>query len=92
MSAIFNSTEFWAALFGALAAFLLEALRRWAADRKHQLAAGNEAVFALAQMHRLATAIYNQAYLDRAAEVRWSQKREPLILSICRCRCRGTLP
>jgi len=78
MHKILMSTEFWAALFGALAAFLLEALRRWAADRKHELAVGNEAVFALAQMHTLATLFFNQVFKDREAEVRSFQKRDPV--------------
>jgi hypothetical protein len=77
MHEILTSKEFWSALFGALAAFLLEALRRRAADRKHELAAGNEAVFALAQIHTLATLIFNQAFKDREAEVRRAQHREP---------------
>jgi hypothetical protein len=78
MHDILSSKEFWSALFGALAAFLLEALRRRAADRKYELAAGNEAVFALAQMHTLATLIFNQQFKDREIEVRRSQHREPI--------------
>jgi hypothetical protein len=75
---IFNSAEFWAALFGALAAFLLEAMRRWIQDRKHKIAAGNEAVFAMAQMHSLATLINNQMFEDRKVQVRKVMEREPL--------------
>lgn len=79
---MFTSVEFWAALFGALggavAAFLLEALRRWAADGKRELATGNEAVFALAQMHTLSTLLFNQVFKDREAVVRQAQNREPV--------------
>jgi hypothetical protein len=81
MHKVFTSVEFWAALFGALggavAAFLLEAIRRWAFDRKHELAAGNEAVFTLAQMHTLATLLFNQIFKDREATLREIQSREP---------------
>lgn len=74
---LLTSVEFWAALFGALSAFLLEALRRWFADRGKKLAAGNEAVFALAQMHTLATLIYNQSFLDRGAFIEKEAHRAP---------------
>lgn len=82
MHKVFTSVEFWAALFGALggavAAFLLEALRRRAADRKRELAAGNEAVFALSQMHGLATLLYEQIFEKREAKIQKALQRDPV--------------
>src|SRR5580704_13057821 len=43
--------EFWAALFGAAAAFLLEAIRRWRSERRRDIAVGNQALFVLVQMY-----------------------------------------
>jgi hypothetical protein len=76
MNRIFYSVEFWAALFGAVAAFMLEAMRRFWMDRRHDLAAGNEGVFSLAQMGTLARLIYNQSFIDRDATIREFQNRE----------------
>lgn len=45
-------------------------------DRRHDLAAGNEGVFSLSQMHTLARLIYNQSFIDRDATIRKLQNRE----------------
>ena len=72
-----TSTEALAAFLGACAAFLLEALRRWRSDRLTNLAAGNEAVFALSQMYTLVTNLHNQMFVDRIPEVRKVLGRDP---------------
>lgn len=77
MGHIFTTTEFWAALFGALAAFMLEAMRRWLQDRRANLAAGNEAVFVMAQMYTVAKNAHQQLFEDRAKVVREGTGREP---------------
>ncbi len=68
---------FFGALGGALAAFFLEALRRWRAERVTQIAAGNEAIFALSQMYARAVGIYQQQFIDRAKFFREQEKRDP---------------
>jgi hypothetical protein len=56
---IFRSAEFWAALFGAAAAFLLEAIRRWRSERRRDIAIGNQALFVLVQMYTTLAALRN---------------------------------
>lgn len=75
---IFSSGEFWAALFGASAAFLLEGYRRWRSDCTNQLEAGNATILALSQMYTLLKNIETQIFLDRAAQVRNTLQREPM--------------
>lgn len=72
-----TSTEALAAFLGAFAAFLLEAIRRWRSDRLAELAAGNEAVFALSQMCTMTTNINNQLFVDRIAEFTKTMGRAP---------------
>ncbi len=72
-----TSTECIAAFLGACAAFLMEALRRWWSDRRDTLAAGNEAVFALAQMFAHITNVYNQQFVEQAKVFREMANREP---------------
>jgi hypothetical protein len=48
---ILRSAEFWAALFGALTAFLLEAIRRWRSERRRDIAIGNQALVVFMQMY-----------------------------------------
>lgn len=72
-----TSTECLAAFLGALAAFALEAIRRWRADRLAELAAGNEATFALCQMFTHTANIYNQKFVTHAKEFRDKSGRDP---------------
>jgi hypothetical protein len=71
---IFHSAEFWAALFGAGAAFLLEALRRWLSERRHERAIGNQALFVFVQMYAtlsdLQKAIHSRVQLLQSREGR----------------------
>lgn len=61
-------TEFWAALFGALAgalaAFLLEALRRWVADNARRQSSINLAALSLVQMYTLMKNYHDQVFVD----------------------------
>lgn len=72
-----TSTEALAAFLGAFAAFLLEAIRRWRSDRLAELAAGNEAVFALSQMCTITTNVNNQLFVDRITEFTKTMGRAP---------------
>lgn len=66
-----------AAFFGALAAFLLEALRRWRSERREKWMAGNAAVFALAQMYSLVVGLHRQQFLDQIERFKKERGREP---------------
>jgi hypothetical protein len=72
--------EFGAAFFGAVAAFALEAMRRWREERRKDLRAGNEAIFVLSQMYSTTQNLYTQGIVDRAAFVRERLGREPKYL------------
>jgi hypothetical protein len=72
-----TSTECLAAFLGAFAAFLLEALRRWRSDRLAQLAAGNEAMFALSQMYTYVVNVRDQLFIDRETELLPILGRQP---------------
>jgi hypothetical protein len=72
--------EFGAAFFGAVAAFALEAIRRWREERRKELRAGNEAIFVLSQMYSVMRNFHQQAIVDRAAFVRQGVGREPKYL------------
>ena len=72
-----TSTEALAAFLGAFAAFGLEAIRRWRADRLADLAAGNEAVFALSQMFTHASNIYHQQFVAYAQAFKEQNGHEP---------------
>ncbi len=67
--------EFGAAFFGAIAAFALEATRRWREDRNKDLAAGNEAIFVLAQMYSVIRNAYDQGFVARAEFVKRNLNR-----------------
>jgi hypothetical protein len=77
-----TSTECLAAFLGVLAAFLLEAIRRWRADRLAELAAGNEAIFALCQMFTHTANINNQMFVAHSAEFRDKSGRHPTYAEI----------
>jgi hypothetical protein len=51
LSQLLSKSEFWAALFGALAAFLLGALGQWWSTNTAKRTAGNLALIALGQMY-----------------------------------------
>lgn len=72
-----TSTECLAAFLGALAAFLLEAWRRWRSDTREQWMAGNEAVFALAQMYSLVVGIHRQQFEEQIARFKREHGRDP---------------
>lgn len=72
--------EFGAAFFGALAAFILEAFRRYREDRRKDLAAGNQAITVLAQMYSVLRNVNDQAYVGRAKEIREKLNRDALYL------------
>jgi hypothetical protein len=74
---IFASKEFWAAFWGAVTAFALEAMRRWRSERRHQAAAGNQAVFVLAQMYITLASLQRTLIDDRAQLLRNLEGREP---------------
>jgi hypothetical protein len=80
MSETGHISEFAAAFFGAVAAFLLEALRRRHEERKADLAAGNEAIMVLAQMYSVLRNYNQQAFVDRAIEVHRRMGREPVYI------------
>lgn len=60
---ILASTEFWAALFGALAAFSLEALRRRWSDNTRRQALINLALLSLAQMYTVMRNYHDQVFI-----------------------------
>lgn len=72
--------EFGAAFFGAVAAFVLEALRRRGEENRQRLAAGNEAIMVLAQMYSVLRNYNQQAFVDRAIEVHKQIGREPVYI------------
>jgi hypothetical protein len=74
---IFASKEFWAAFWGAVTAFALEAMRRWWSERRHQAAAGNQAVFVLGQMYITLANLQKTFIDDRVELMRNAQGREP---------------
>ncbi len=71
--------EFGAAFF-AVAAFALEAVRRGSEKHRENLAAGNEAIMVLAQMYSVIRNYDQQAFVDRALEVRSKLKRDPVYI------------
>jgi hypothetical protein len=75
---IHGTGEFWAALFGAGAAFLLEGYRRWREDCRKQLEAGNATILALSQMYSLLKNIEAQLFAARAEFIRKRFQRAPL--------------
>jgi hypothetical protein len=78
MSTALPYAEFGAAFFGAVAAFALEALRRRGERHRENLAAGNEAIMVLAQMYSVLRNYHQQAFLNRAIEVRSRLNRDPV--------------
>ena len=63
---LLKNPEFWAALFGALAAFLLGAFGQWRADSRQKCTAGNLALITLAQMYMLIESLRQQLFVDEA--------------------------
>jgi hypothetical protein len=73
---IFHSAEFWSALFGAAAAFLLEAIRRWRSERRRDIANGNQALFVLVQMYASLAAL--RSFInDRVGLLKARESRAP---------------
>ena len=85
MSDTLPFAEFGAAFFGAVAAFALEAMRRWREDRRKDLRAGNEAIFVLSQMYSVTRNFHDQAIVRRAEFVRSEMKREPQYFEYIPC-------
>ena len=81
LNQIFVSTDFWSALFGALvgalAAFLLEALRRWYTDNTRRQATINLALLSLTQMYTVMKNYHDQVFVDRRATLALQLGREP---------------
>ena len=75
---LLTSRECLAAFLGAISAFLLEALRRWLASRRKDLAAGNETIFVLAQYYTVLRSCFQQGFEVRAKYVRQASGREPM--------------
>ncbi|MEX2149071.1 MAG: hypothetical protein WD793_02575 [Steroidobacteraceae bacterium] len=80
---IVKSTDFWAALFGALtgalAAFLLEAARRWVADNTRRQAAINLALLSLAQMYTAMRNYHDQVFIaGRKALMKLNEGEPPV--------------
>lgn len=74
---IFASTEFWAAFWGAVTAFALEAMRRWWSERRHQAAAGNQAIFVLMEMYITLANLQKKLIDDRVELMRNDLGRDP---------------
>jgi hypothetical protein len=74
---LFSEPEFWAALFGALAAFLLGALgTRWAASSARRTA-GNLTLVALSQMYGLMENMRHYLFVQEANRIFGILKRAP---------------
>lgn len=67
LSELLGNAEFWAALFGALAAFLLGAMGQWWAASRAKATAGNLAMITLAQMYALLENLRFQLFIEEAS-------------------------
>lgn len=66
VSELLKNAEFWAALFGALAAFLLGATGQWWAANRAKATAGNLAMITLAQMYAFLENLRCQLFVEEA--------------------------
>ncbi len=74
---IITSTECIAAFVGALAAFALAAIAQRRTDKRAQWMAGNEAIFALAQMSSVVIGLNRQQFDDQIGYSKEVRGREP---------------
>ncbi len=74
---VLSSTEFWAALFGALAAFLLEAIRRRRNENLANATAINLTLSRLGQMYNLLKNYHDQAFVEPMQQLRTTLGHEP---------------
>jgi hypothetical protein len=81
-SDLLSKPEFWSALFGALAAFLLGALATWWSNLSAKRTAGNMAIIALSQMYSLMENIRYQLLVAEPLRIQKILKRPPLSFEI----------
>jgi hypothetical protein len=74
---IVTSTESVAAFAGALSAFALAATGKWLANRRVEWMAGNEAIFAIAQMYSLIVGLKRQQFDEQIDRFTREKGREP---------------
>ena len=74
---LLSKPEFWSALFGALAAFLLGALGTWWANVRAKRTAGNLALIALSQMYGLMENLRYQLLVQEPIRARKVIGRDP---------------
>jgi hypothetical protein len=79
---LLSKPEFWSALFGALAAFLLGAFATWWANLNAKRTAGNMAIIALSQMCSLVENIRYQLLVMEPLRIQGILKRPPLSFEI----------
>lgn len=72
-----TSTESIAAFTGALAAFALAAIGKWFANRRAEWMAGNEAIFAVAQMYSQIVGLSRQQFDEQIEHSKKTRGREP---------------
>lgn len=82
MSSGVGWNEFWAAGFGAAAAFALEAVRRWRDGARGEQDAANGALLTLSQMFTQLENIRQQVYEEQAQRVKAIMGREPLPIEL----------
>lgn len=82
LSFLLSKPEFWAALFGALAAFLLGVLATWWASLNAKRTAGNMAIIALSQMCSLMENVRYRLLVLEPIRIHEIQHRGPLPFEI----------
>lgn len=79
---LLKNAEFWAALFGALAAFLLGAMGQWWAEMRRRQTAGNLALITLSQMYSQVENLRHHFLDQEATRAANALKRQPFTLEI----------
>ena len=79
---LLSKPEFWAALFGALAAFLLGTLATWWANLNAKRTAGNLAIISLSQMATLMENLRYELVVGEPIRIYRALHREPLSFEI----------
>jgi hypothetical protein len=82
MGELLSKPEFWSALFGALAAFLLGALATWWANLSTKRTAGNLAIIALSQMCSLVENVRYELLVKEPIRIHKIANRGPLSFEI----------
>jgi hypothetical protein len=78
ISMLLSKPEFWSALFGALAAFLLGVLATWWANLNAKRTAGNMAIITLGQMYSLMETVRYALLVKEPIRIHEIVKRGPL--------------